>query len=896
MNPKEIEEKILKKWEEEKTYEKVKNIGEKNFYFCDGPPYASGFLHMGHTLNYSLKDAWLRIYRLRNYKVFDRQGYDTHGTPIEVKVEKSLNFNSKKDIESFGVKNFILKCKEFATKNISKQREQLKNIGVWMDLDKPYLTLSDEFIEAVWWVFKKAEEKNLLYKGIYPVHICPRCETVVAYNEIEYKKIKDKSIYLLVKIKNKEEYLCIWTTTPWTLPANTGIMVNPNLKYVKLKYNDKIIIVAKELAYKFKNSEIIEEFDGKKLVWLEYEPIIGDQKELKVVPSEKYVSAEEGTGLVHCAPGHGKEDFEVGKENGLKILCPISVDGVFTETKYKGLYVFDSNEKIIEDLKNNILKEEEIIHDYPTCWRCHTKLIILTISEYFFAATKIRDTLLEENKKVNWTPNWAKDRFKDWLISINDWPVSRQRYWGTPIPIWECQNCHKIEVIGSKKELEEKSGREVKDMHRPEIDEIELPCVCGNTKKRVPDVFDVWLDSGVATWANLGYPKSKELFEKLWPADLEIEGSDQIRGWWNSQLILSVIGFGKAPYKNIIYHGLILDNAGRKMSKSIGNVIMPEEVISKYGRDTLRLTLLSEVPWKDIYFSWDLVKQSYNKLNTLFNLFTYYNAYKITNSQEIELKLEDKYLISKLNSVIKLAYTYLEKKELHNYINLLFSYIVDDLSRTYIKLIRDRISTDITVSKVLNKILLKLNILISPVVPFIAEYLYFGDKESIFFERLPEIDEDKIDKELEQKFTKAKEISEAFNAERQIKGVKLRFPIKKGIVYGTEKIKSVVEECKEIICRLSNLKELEFKKLENIEIKPNYARIGKKFTSKTKEVAKLIENLKLEEITDEKIKIGDFEIEREDLVIRQKEVSGSDFSEGYVEVDTSEDENLKQER
>ncbi len=895
-NPKEVEEKILKKWEEEETYKKVRERGKEKFYFCDGPPYASGFLHLGQTLNYSLKDSWIRVLRLKGYKVFDRQGYDTHGTPIEVKVEKALGFTSKKDIERGGLKNFISKCKEFATKNISKQKEQLKDIGVWMDLENPYLTFSDDFILAIWRTFKKAEEKGLLYKGVYPVYSCPRCETVVAYNEIEYKNIEDIAIYVLIKLRGKDEYLVIWTTTPWTLPANVAVVVNPNFRYVELDYNNKKIIVAKELSKKFENSQIIKEFSGRELVGLEYEPILEDNKITPIiVPSEKFVTLEEGTGLVHCAPGHGKEDFEIGKENNLKVVCPVGLDGRFKETKYKDKLVFDANKEIVDELREKgvLLKEEKIKHDYPTCWRCHTKLITLTIPEYFFGATKIRDKLLEENEKIYWKPNWAKERFKDWLKSIGDWPVSRQRYWGTPVPIWECNKCGKIEVIGSREELEQKSKRKVTELHRPEIDEIEIPCDCGGRKKRIPDVFDVWLDSGVASWAN--FDNSKELFEKFWPADLEIEGSDQIRGWWNSQLILSVIAFDRRPFETIIYHGMILDNVGKKMSKSIGNVVMPGDIISKYGRDVLRLTLLSEVPWKDIFFSFDLAKTAFNKLNIIYNCFQYFKNYKKSENYPIKLQTEDKWIISRLNSVIEKSDEYLSKKELHNYIREVVDFLVEDVSRVYIKLVRDKILVSSSVSKVLDEVLQKVNILISPFAPFLSESLYFGNKNSVFLENWPKVEKEKINSELEEKFEIAKEISKAMNSERQKHSVRLRLPIKKATVFGSTKIKEVIDETKEIIKSLSNLKEIEFKESEKVEIKPNFAKIGKKFGARTSEVAKLISKMKPEDLKDE-IELGEFKIKRDDLVVRQRGVEGTIFSKGYVTLDLTEDKELKEER
>ncbi|MEM7819960.1 MAG: isoleucine--tRNA ligase, partial [Candidatus Aenigmatarchaeota archaeon] len=632
------EEMIRNFWAENNIYNKVKQLKrKKKFYFLDGPPYATGSIHIGTAWNKILKDLYIRFFRMFGYDVWDQPGYDTHGLPIENKIEKKLEIKSKNDIERLGIEKFILECKDFATKFIDVMNKQFENLGVWMDWNNPYLTLTNDYIEGAWHTFKIAYENGLLYRGLYPVHVCPRCETAVAYNEIEYTKLTDPSIYVKFPVENKEnEFLVIWTTTPWTLPGNTGIMAKPDAEYVRVKVDNQILIIAKDLLEEVMKKidcvdyKIIEIIKGKDMEGLKYRYPLDDifqfQKNLenahRVVLSDQFVTLDTGTGLVHTAPGHGQEDYKVGLENKLPVISPVNLNGTFNKEcgEYAGIFVKSADKKIINELKNRglLLHEETITHDYPQCWRCNTPLLQISVPQWFFKITKIRNKLIKENKKVNWYPEWAKQRFENWLENLGDWPISRQRYWGIPLPIWVCE-CGKIKIIGSADEL----GKKIKDLHRPYIDEIEFKCECGKNMKRIPDVLDVWFDSGLASWASLGYPKTKDLFNKLWPADLNIEGSDQIRGWWNSQLITSVITFDKSPFKNIVFHGLILDAHGSKMSKSLGNIVTPEEVIKKYSRDVLRFYLISYPPWNDFYFNWTEAEEVYKFFIIMENAFNF---------------------------------------------------------------------------------------------------------------------------------------------------------------------------------------------------------------------------------------------------------------------------------
>ncbi len=850
-----VEEKIIKKWKEEHIKIKVKAKFSKfpKFYFLDGPPYATGFIHMGTAWNKILKDAYIRFIRMRGRNVWDQPGYDTHGTPIEVKVEKELGFKSKKDIEQHSVENFIARCRDFATKYIDVMNEQFENLGVWMDFDNPYLTLSNEYMEGAWHTFKVAYSKGLLYKGAYPVHVCPRCETAVAYNEIEYMRKRDPSIF--VKFKRKDtanEYFVIWTTTPWTLPANVAIMVHPNFEYAKVLIKDckEVWIVAKDLVKKLmkkwniKNYEVIDTILGKELEGLQYEHPFKEKipklqsltKGHEIIANAMFVNLEEGTGLVHVAPGHGREDYKASLPYKLEVIAPLNLDGTYKEEmgkELKGKFAYDANPLIIKWLKdsNALVLEEEVEHDYPKCWRCSTPLLLMAVPQWFFKITSIKERLIEENETVEWHPDWAKKRFKSWLENLEDWPISRQRYWGIPLPIWQCKKCGNIEVIGSLRELKDRSGKkDIKDLHRPYIDEITIKCEkCGNLMHRIPDVLDVWFDSGVASWASLGYPEHKDLFEKLWPSELQIEGADQIRGWWNSQLITSVITFDKKPFTRVIFHGLVLDAKGVKMSKSIGNVITPEEAIEKYGRDALRLYLLSSPPWNNFYFNWGELAKIHRFLQTYWNLYQFVKTYGETYTGEEEEKIEknfsklhveDKWIISKLQELLNLG----EFVELHKLAIKLMDFTLQDFSRKYIKMIRDRVAINYEgedkeyAQTTLRYVFTTLNKLFAPFIPYIAEYVYAGKEVSVHAEILPPYNS-KIHDIKSLMFIELldKAMDEAARLRQQHK-VKQRYPVLKlGWVLKDEEMLKIAKQNMALIKSMFNAKEVVFERLDVCE-------------------------------------------------------------------------------
>ncbi|MBI2079357.1 isoleucine--tRNA ligase, partial [Candidatus Micrarchaeota archaeon] len=512
-----IEKEIAEFWKKHETYSKLKkkNRNGEPFYFCDGPPYATGQIHPGTAWNKTLKDAVCRYQRMKGKNVRAQPGFDTHGLPIEVKVEQEMGIKNKTEIEKLGIELFIQKCKDFATRYIGIMSNQFESVGVWMDFENPYITYKDEFIEKSWSTLKMAWEKGLMHEGVYVLPYCYRCETTMANYELEYGEETDPSIYVKFKLKGKDnEYLVIWTTTPWTVVADLAVMVHPDLPYAKVQVDDERWIIGKErvehvLELAGKSGTVLEEMPGKKLDNLKYELPIQDkvkkEYDRRVVLSSEYVTMEDGSGLVHTSPGTGPEDFLVGKKYGIEPFCPVDEHGCYTEAAgdYKGLNVREANIEVIKELKKRgfLIKEKRIKHRYPHCWRCKTPLIFLTTKQWFITVSKVKEKMLKEIDTVKWHPAFVRDRFHEFVTGAPDWCISRQRYWGIPLPIWRCSDkkCSKITVVGSKKEL----GQPVKELHRPYLDKVHLKCSCGKEMVRVSDVLDVWFDSGNAIWASL---------------------------------------------------------------------------------------------------------------------------------------------------------------------------------------------------------------------------------------------------------------------------------------------------------------------------------------------------------------------------------------------------------
>lgn len=896
-NPKEIEKTVAQWWNKNQIYAKAKKHRRKGrkFYFLDGPPYVTNQPHVGTTWNKVMKDLVIRFRRMQGYDVRDQPGYDCHGLPIEVRVEEMLGVKTKKEIEEkIGVAHFIEECKKFAVKFEKIQAAIFKELGIWMDWDKPYLTYLDKYIESVWWTLKKVDERRLLNRGLRVVHWCPRCETALAGYEItdEYRVVRDPSIYVKFPVVGKKnEYILIWTTTPWTLPSNVAIMVHPEYTYARVEVKGEVLILAEarcnpifgEMGLEYK---VLETFPGRKLEELHYRPALLEEATLqskienahRVVLSKEYVTLEEGTGCVHSAPGHGEEDFEVGLQYGLPIISPVDSTGNFTAEagKYSGMYVKEANRAIIEDLRNKglLLYEGVVDHKYPHCWRCKTPLLLRATDQWFIKVTEFKDKMLRENERVRWVPDWAGTRrFKDWLVGARDWVISRQRYWGVPLPFWLCEKCERREVFGSIKELKQRAITIPKkfELHKPWVDHVQLKCPCGGIMRRTPDVLDVWMDSGVASWASLSYPIVKSDFEAWWPADFIIEAHDQTRGWFYSQLGAGVAVFNRSPYKCVVMHGHVLDEKGQRMSKSLGNFIAPEEVIKKYGRDILRFYELQYTVWDDFSFSWSEVEEAQTSLSILWNIYnfagTYMNLDKFdpvkrnVNLLWKHLRPEDKWILSRTQSLVKNTTSFLEDYYFHEAARALNAFIVEDLSRWYVRLIRRRTWIEkedpdkLAAYASLYETLKTLLALMAPFTPFIVEKLYrelvknaeTRLPESIHLCAWPKPNLKWANPDLDAAMETVKElISTAYNA-RQKARLRIRWPVKEVLlVPSNAKAKKAAIMLKEVLQEQINSKELKVLSprqkpaFVKVTVELNYATLGPRLRDKIVEVETLL--------------------------------------------------------
>lgn len=840
-HPDATEKEIESYWKSGKIYSicRKKREGKKPFFFVDGPPYTTGSIHLGTAWNKIIKDCILRYKSMRGFRVLDRAGWDMHGLPIEVLVESKLGFQTKKDVENYGIDKFVMECKSFALKHKESMTSQFQRLGAWLEWENAYETIAKEYIEAIWWTLKKAYEKGLLEEGLRVVNWCPRCETALAEAEVEYIDTVDPSIYVKFPVGRKK-FILIWTTTPWTIPSNVAVAVHREHEYVEVKSGEETFILSSGLADEiFKKAgvgyEIVSRSRGKQLEGMKYSHPLEDevphQKKIShLVYSAGWVTLEEGTGCVHIAPAFGEEDFALGKEKNLPVFCPVGHDGRFTSEggKYEGINVRKANKSVISDLreKNLLFLEEKVSHRYGHCWRCKTPIIFLATEQWFVKISEIKKEMLVEAEKVKWYPEWAgSSRFADWVSQAKDWCISRQRYWGTPLPIWKCE-CGRREVIGKVEELEKRTGKKIADLHLPHIDEVLLQCECGRKMRRVPDVFDVWFDSAVASWATLNFPESEEGL-RYWPADFITEGHDQTRGWFYSQLGASMIAFGVAPYRSVLMHGFTLDEYGRKMSKSLGNVVDPEDVIKKYGADTLRFYILSaNAPWDDLRFSWKEAENTFRLLNICWNAYRFAVSYMELDSYSPEkrgsLRIEDRWILSRVQSLVREVTEKMEKYELHSAARALEKFIIQDLSRWYIPLTRKRTWIEYDAEDktgayfTLYHSLLQLSKLLAPFIPFLAEKLYNSlpaTEESVHLSEWPSPTEWE-DPELEKRMGVARKCVEAVLKVRQSAGRKLRWPLKKVAVVSSIDIKDM----EGIIKEQSNSKDVVFDRIEGEKV------------------------------------------------------------------------------
>ena len=941
MNFVDREKEVEELWKEKDIFKKSIDLREgcPTYMFYDGPPTANGKPHIGHVLTRVIKDMIPRYRTMKGYKVPRKAGWDTHGLPVELEVEKLLGLDGKEQIEEYGMEPFIKKCKESVWKYKGMWEDFSDTVGFWADMDNPYVTYDDNFIESEWWALKEIWNKGLLYKGFKIVPYCPRCGTPLSAQEVAqgYKTVKERSAVVRFKVKDEDAYFLAWTTTPWTLPSNVALCVNPNDTYCKVKAADGYTYyMAQELLDTVlgklgneeegvKAYEILDSFPGTALEHREYEPLYACAKECADAQNKKgffvtcdtYVTMTDGTGIVHIAPAFGEDDANVGRNYDLPFVQFVNGKGELTEeTPFAGLFVKKADPEVLKDLdaRGQLFAAPKFEHEYPHCWRCDTPLIYYARESWYIKETAVKDDLIRNNNTVNWIPeSIGKGRFGNWLENIQDWAISRNRYWGTPLNIWECECCGHQECIGSREELQKRSGKEealTVELHRPYIDEITLTCPdCGKVMKRVPEVLDCWFDSGAMPFAQYHYPfENKEVFESRFPAQFISEAVDQTRGWFHSLMAESTLLFNKAPYENVIVLGHVQDENGQKMSKSKGNAVDPFEALKTYGADAIRWYFyVNSAPWLPNRFHGKAVVEGQRKfMGTLWNTYAFYVLYaeidqfdatKYTLDYD-KLSVMDKWLLSKLNSTVKAVDENLENYRIPETAKALQQF-VDDMSNWYVRRCRDRFwakgmeQDKINAYMTLYTALVTICKAAAPMIPFMTESIYQNlvcglDKsapESIHLCDFPAVNEQWIDADLEAKMDELLQIVVLGRACRNNANIKNRQPI--GKMYVKAEGEELPAYYQEIIADELNVKEVVFtqdvKDFSSYSFKPQLRTLGRRFGARInalKEVlASLDGNKAMEELnTTGTLKVAvdgtEESLEKEDLLIETAQLEG----------------------
>ncbi|MGQ9587971.1 MAG: isoleucine--tRNA ligase [Thermoplasmata archaeon] len=896
-SPAQLEKDVRAQWDKARIYEKAKKAGESGrpYYFLDGPPYTTGSIHIGTAWNKILKDVVVRYRRMQGLRVRDQPGYDMHGLPIEVKVEQTLGIKTKKEIETSGIDKFVSTCREYALRFKAKMTEEFQSLGVWMDWERPYLTVDPSYIASVWWTLKQAYDKNLLTMDLRVLPWCPRCETALAEAEIEYWNETDPSIYVRFPVEGEANtYLLVWTTTPWTIPGNLAAAVHPDLMYAVVRAKRGVIeenlILLEEKVEELKKTAGIEEAKilktakGSELAGMRYRHPLADlvpyQRQAKGKAVHTVLTSEavtpEFTGIVHVAPGHGPEDFEIGKANGLEAFSPVDETGSYTDDAgehYAGRNVRDANPVVMRDLaeRDAMFHEGTVTHRYGHCWRCKKPIIYRTTDQWFLKVTEFREELLAANESVKWFPDWAgASREKDWIMNARDWCISRQRFWGTPLPIWRCA-CGNLRLVSSLEELRLAKGYvEGMDVHRPWIDKLMFECdKCRKTMTRVPDVLDVWFDAGVCSWASLGYPASKDEFDRWWPSEWITEAHDQTRGWFYSQLVTGVLAFGKSPYKSVLMHGWALTPQGDPMSKSEGTAIDPMNVVNTLGADSLRLYLLkANAPWEDVAFQQEGVKAANRTLNILWNVYKFATLYMSLDKFDPssirldavreDLRPEDAWMLSRTESLKKTVTEAMEAYELHRAARAIEDFVIEDLSRWYVKLVRNRLWKEgedkdkNAAFKVLHEGLSTAVTLSAPFTPYIADAMYANlnaRPESVHLVQWPALNSRWIDSKLEDGMNLIREISEIVARIRQEANMNLRWPLKRIVIKAqSDEIIEAIMALKDPLLSQNNIKDLQMVPVGEewdemiLSVVPNPNAIGKVYRQWSSKIAVLLKN------------------------------------------------------
>ena len=859
-DPVRVEEWVLGFWRANKVYYKVKEKSWSNksapiFAFLEGPPTANGFMHVGHARGRTLKDVKLRYYRLRGYRVWDQAGWDTQGLPVELEVERKLGFKTKKDIERYGVDKFVDECQRLVDYYLNHWREASLRLGLWLDYDHAYETRNPRYLDAIWAFLKAMWDKGLLYEDLRVVPVCPRCETALSSHEVAqgYKTVEDPSLHFKVRLEEEETYMVVWTTTPWTIIANEALAVHPDETYVKLRVGEEYWVMAEKRCSTVleevgvKEYQVVERFPGRRLFGkkyvhplLEEVPAHGEHRgeyEHAVLIAD-WVSMEEGTGVVHVAPAHGPEDFELGKKYGLRVFNALGKNGYFKGDagKYEGLWFKDADKLVIDDLRRKglLVHLGKIEHEYPCCWRCDTPLMYYADRQWFIRIDPIKRALLQANEEVSWSPSWAGKRFQDWIENARDWCISRERYWGTPLPIWTCRECGHRVAFGSLEEVRKHAlnPEAARDHHRPWIDEVKVKCPkCGGEMLREPFVVDVWMDSGVAHTASLSQYGWDSFFNELFPYDWITEAVDQTRGWFYTLMFTSVAWHGVKPYRAVLNQGHVLDKRGKKMSKSRGNVVWALQFMEKHGADPLRLYLVSKsAPWDNLNFDPDEVEEVVRQLNILWNAVNFALKYmeldrwtpERLEEDTAHLKPVDKWIIYELRRLIKTVEDSIESDNPHRGARAVSEFIVEKLSHRYITLVRPRVWVEEdkpekrSAYATLYLVLTNLLKVISPYAPFIAEYLHQAftrrlnpdARESVHLEDWPEIKEELIDEEMWNAVTQMLNVADRILSVRSEAGIKRRWPIRRVIVVSPRTVE-ILREAVDVLKIYANVKEVE---------------------------------------------------------------------------------------
>ncbi|MEE9552747.1 MAG: isoleucine--tRNA ligase [candidate division Zixibacteria bacterium] len=948
----EREARISKFWKENSIFEKSidERASSPRYIFYEGPPTANGLPHVGHALARTIKDAICRYKTMKGFLVERKAGWDTHGLPVELEVEKQLGIKSKNEIEKMGIEKFNAECKKSVFKYKTEWDEFTRKLGYWVDLSDPYITYTNDYIETVWWILKQFWSKELLYKGYKILPWCPRCETALSSHETAqgYKEVTDPSLYVLMKLSGSDDaYFLVWTTTPWTLISNVAVALHPYENYVTIQHQDKKIILAEHrLSVIDGEYEILEKKLGSEYERVEYEPLFD------YLPVEKghfalnadFVTMDDGSGIVHIAPAFGADDYELGKKHGLSVLRAVDTEGKFLAEvePWARQFVKDADPKIIKNLKDRglLYLSEDYTHNYPFCWRCDSPLIYYARSSWFIKTTSFKDEMIEANKQIDWYPDEVgSKRFGEWLENNIDWALSRERYWGTPLPVWICDDCDKQHCIGSVEELREMATDAPNDLdlHRPYVDNIHVKCPgCGAKMNRTTEVIDTWFDSGSMPYSQVHYPfENKDEFEhRFFPAAFIAEGLDQTRGWFYSLLAISVFISGRSSYQSCVVNNMVLDTEGRKMSKRLGNVINPTKLLSDFGADTVRWYLMSasQVWLPKRFDSEALVEVARRFFSTLQNSYSFFALYANIDGfvptadtpPVSERPLIDRWVISRLNSIVADVENAYEENDFTRGTRAVADFVVDDLSNWYVRRNRRRFwgsgdhSDKKAAYQTLFESLLTVCKLASPVAPFVSEDIYRrltenldGYRQSVHLEPFPVCSDQYRDEVLEKEMSIARGAVELGRAARKKSNTRIRQPLKRLIILGlAEKERDMLSRHEGIVLEEINVKTLTYDDDEDsyfsYKADPDFKRIGPKFGPKSKAAAEKIKSMTGDQISELMIKgnlaIGEgtdtFPLETTDVRVSLESVDGFCVTaDGHLKValDLSIDDDLQAE-